>query len=192
MPTKDPEKKKAQRRRAREKQKQRRKEDPEYHARYLAEKARGYQREVMKKPPKTHCRRGHEFTPENLYVSLKGKRRCKACIKTKYVPHPKVAKTPEERQAASRASHLKKNGWTLEMFSTTMAEQGERCAICRLPMKRPCTDHVHIVPPQPRGVLCDGCNTAIGLLGEDPERCRAAAEYLEAWDQVTSPCPCGE
>lgn len=29
-----------------------------------------------------------------------------------------------------------------------------------------------------RGVLCAACNTAIGLLGEDPERIIAAAEYV--------------
>ena len=28
---------------------------------------------------KTHCKRGHEFTPENLYASISGKRICKAC-----------------------------------------------------------------------------------------------------------------
>jgi hypothetical protein len=27
---------------------------------------------------KTHCRRGHEFTPENTYID-RGSRRCKAC-----------------------------------------------------------------------------------------------------------------
>lgn len=30
---------------------------------------------------KTHCKRGHEFTTENLYKSSAGRRRCKACDK---------------------------------------------------------------------------------------------------------------
>ena len=30
-----------------------------------------------------------------------------------------------------------------------------------------------------RGVLCSRCNHAIGLLDEDPQRLRAAADYLE-------------
>lgn len=33
-----------------------------------------------------------------------------------------------------------------------------------------------------RGVLCSHCNKALGLFQDDPERMRAAAEYLESWD----------
>jgi len=29
---------------------------------------------------KTHCLRGHEFTPENTLVPLPGRRRCKTCV----------------------------------------------------------------------------------------------------------------
>jgi Recombination endonuclease VII len=132
--------------------------------------------------PKTHCRAGHEMTPENTYVEPKiGKRKCKLCKKLSnkrafikhYVPHPKAKKPPE---ALARG-----DGWTIGMFEVTLAEQGNRCAICRLPFDRPCADHKHSDPPEPRGILCNGCNTAIGLLKENPEVCRAAAEYLEAW-----------
>lgn len=30
---------------------------------------------------KSHCRNGHEYTPENTYVSPKGQRYCRACRK---------------------------------------------------------------------------------------------------------------
>jgi hypothetical protein len=30
---------------------------------------------------KTHCKRGHEFTPENTYVLKRGGRSCKTCLK---------------------------------------------------------------------------------------------------------------
>lgn len=30
---------------------------------------------------KTHCKRGHEFTPENTYITGRGNRHCKACTK---------------------------------------------------------------------------------------------------------------
>jgi hypothetical protein len=34
------------------------------------------------KNPKTHCLRGHEFTPENTYIlPANGERRCRACMK---------------------------------------------------------------------------------------------------------------
>lgn len=132
--------------------------------------------------PRTHCRSGHEMTLENTYtVPGTGKIKCKACkdisnkraFEKSYVHHPKILLNPEQR--------MRRNGWTVGMFNTTLAEQMNRCAICRLPMERSCGDHKHTEPPEPRGILCDGCNTAIGLLKENPETCRAAAEYLESW-----------
>jgi len=44
---------------------------------------RGIGREVMKvkAAARTHCRRGHEFTPENTMIKPDGRRRCKQCAK---------------------------------------------------------------------------------------------------------------
>lgn len=30
-------------------------------------------------PPKTHCKRGHEFTEDNTYVDKRGSRTCRTC-----------------------------------------------------------------------------------------------------------------
>jgi len=30
---------------------------------------------------KTHCKRGHEFTPENTRMTSKGSRQCRACVR---------------------------------------------------------------------------------------------------------------
>jgi hypothetical protein len=38
---------------------------------------RGWERGSRK--PRTHCRRGHEFTPENTRVKLDGRKRCREC-----------------------------------------------------------------------------------------------------------------
>ena len=121
------------------------------------------------------------MTPENTYTvpSEPTRVKCKACKDitnkrsyAKRVPHPKPLLLGLRKRP---------NGWTVGMLEQTLVEQGNRCAICRLPFDRPCADHKHSTPPEPRGVLCNGCNTAIGLLKESPETCRAAAEYLEDW-----------
>jgi Recombination endonuclease VII len=53
------------------------------------------------------------------------------------------------------------------------------CAVCKLPSRRTlCVDHCHATR-QVRGLLCDKCNTALGLLGDDSKRMRAAAAYVD-------------
>jgi hypothetical protein len=33
---------------------------------------------------KTHCKRGHEFTPENTYIAPSGSRSCRTCMRAHY------------------------------------------------------------------------------------------------------------
>ena len=175
MPYSDPEKRREARRKWR----------AENRDKVLAQKKRGRARKwsTPRGTPRTHCRAGHAMTPENTYVKPghPNTRVCLACkditnkraFEKRYIPRPKPLLPPDLKK--------RPNGWTVGMFETTLAEQGNRCAICRLPFDRACADHKHVTPPEPRGILCNGCNTAIGLLKESPETCRAAAEYLEAW-----------
>ncbi len=51
------------------------------------------------------------------------------------------------------------------------------CAICRVDVDL-VGDHCHTTGA-PRGILCRNCNLAIGNMADDPERLRAAANYLE-------------
>ena len=58
-------------------------------------------------------------------------------------------------------------------------EQNGVCAVCKLPSRRAlCVDHCHATR-QVRGLLCDKCNTALGLFGDDSKRMRAAAAYVD-------------
>lgn len=62
-----------------------------------------------------------------------------------------------------------------------LKEQGGGCAICERPLEFPGRDlhidHCHATGSV-RGVLCRGCNIAIGCFEDDPVRIRAAICYL--------------
>lgn len=61
--------------------------------------------------------------------------------------------------------------------------QNGRCGICRRRMyskrhKRLAVDHCH-ASGRIRGLLCHNCNTALGLLRDDPEVIMRAAEWIK-------------
>lgn len=59
-----------------------------------------------------------------------------------------------------------------------LAAQDGVCAICKqTPEGQWNIDHCHDTGAV-RGLLCSPCNIGIGQLGDDPERVRAALEYL--------------
>jgi recombination endonuclease VII len=85
--------------------------------------------------------------------------------------------------AALRARHgaarLDRNyGLSRNEHRRLLDEQNGVCAVCKLPSRRAlCVDHCHATR-QVRGLLCDKCNTALGLLGDDVRRMLAAVVYL--------------
>lgn len=74
----------------------------------------------------------------------------------------------------------------MAQFNAMFEAQGGKCKICRLPeiqddpKTKLCVDHNHDTE-QLRGLLCYGCNAAIGLLRESPENLRRAIVYLELY-----------
>lgn len=86
--------------------------------------------------------------------------------------------------------NLKFYGLTPEKYREMLEEQGGVCKICGQP---PCqgrtllsVDHDHSCCPKGgscgecvRGLLCEECNKAIGIMRDSPERLRKAADYLE-------------
>lgn len=50
-----------------------------------------------------------------------------------------------------------------------LTQQGGRCAICSLPVKRDCLDHDHDTGAV-RGVACSGCNALLGKLENNHKR----------------------
>jgi Recombination endonuclease VII len=82
-----------------------------------------------------------------------------------------------ERRALARIKRL--YGLSAEQYRRLLAAQKGVCAICRrAPRRRAlCVDHCPVTK-QVRRLLCDHCNTGLGLFGDDPARLRAAAAYL--------------
>ena len=97
----------------------------------------------------------------------------------------------EKRNAANRAwaranpekriaSELRrKYGISSKTYDALLRAQGGGCAICgaRPNRKRLAVDHDHTTGKL-RGLLCEGCNQALGLMADDPMRLQAAAAYL--------------
>lgn len=146
---------------------------------------------------KTHCIRGHEFTPENTYTQGHGGRGCKAC-KTEYdkkynAEHIEEANArtskwskdnPDRSRYIRRRSSYRKLGWTPEGFDAALQKQGNNCAICGKELmggRETHADHEHCDPPKPRGVLCRSCNFGLGSFHDNSDILRAAVSYLEKY-----------
>lgn len=88
------------------------------------------------------------------------------------------------RTYANRATDLdryyvRKYDLSLEDYGLLFVKQRGACAICRItPESKPLVvDHDHATGAV-RGLLCSTCNSAIGLLKDDPEVIVQAALYL--------------
>jgi hypothetical protein len=100
-----------------------------------------------------------------------------------------IEKHKEQRRSMMRAWWAKNPGLKSEyarksayglapgQYAAMVSAQNGLCAICRLsgPLV---VDHDHVTG-KIRGLLCQCCNRAIGLIKESPDRLRAAAQYLE-------------
>jgi Recombination endonuclease VII len=73
---------------------------------------------------------------------------------------------------------------TPEQITEMKAAQGGLCVICQL---KPCTavDHCHSTGIV-RGMLCNQCNTVLGMMGDDTERLMRAVAYLENSRKIES------
>lgn len=105
-----------------------------------------------------------------MQVSDKKKYKCITC-KTPESVSNRTSRCPPCRRAATHREKL---------YGELRAIQGPFCALCgnpEPPGRKLCVDHCHqtgII----RKLLCDRCNTALGLLDDSPERADDAAKYL--------------
>lgn len=93
-------------------------------------------------------------------------------------------KNKEIRKIVSRRHTLKKKyGLTLEQYNEMLEDQNWGCAVCGDGPERTVqgtlpVDHCHKTG-KIRGLLCDRCNRALGLLRDSAVNVRALLRYLE-------------
>ena len=120
---------------------------------------------------KTHCPQGHLYDDKNTYKYM-GSRYCKKCSRNNQKKH------------YVEKGRYKKYGITRQDYQTLVDNQSGRCAICSKVLtsgRDEHIDHDHLTG-NVRGVLCGGCNLALGKFRDSPEVLIAAAKYLmDSW-----------
>jgi hypothetical protein len=104
------------------------------------------------------------------------------------------AENPEKRIALWRSwsysARLKqKYGLSVAQFESLLQEQNHCCKICKNPFTNPKNrhvDHCHEAN-YVRGILCNKCNLAIGLLQNSPIVALEAAHYLAQPSEMSMP-----
>lgn len=120
---------------------------------------------------------------------------CKVCMKARHAVYyqknkDKVTRRDlayyqshkrECKRSARKSSLRRRFGITEGDYIRIFTRQLGRCAICGQPEPKGqwlSVDHNHVTG-QVRGLLCDACNTAMGLLKEDSQRLISMLRYLE-------------
>lgn len=141
------------------------------------------------------CLTCKEVKPETEFYYHKGRNpgrnnrvgNCKECEKIRHKTsyHKHKHKHKDRQNAASR---LRKTGFTPELFNQRLKEQNGICAICGATepggQGNWQADHCHTTKTT-RGLLCWHCNVALGLMKDNPERLRKAAEYIEKYTALS-------
>lgn len=101
--------------------------------------------------------------------------------------HAERVKRSEEKNPSGRHnSHLLRTyGISIEEYNAILERQGGGCAICEAKPEdgrnRFAVDHCHATG-KVRGVLCHGCNGALGKFGDSIAGLMKAIEYLKGAD----------
>ena len=132
---------------------------------------------ILGAPTKEHCTRGHLLS-ETRKRYLNGDSYCSLCKKIRTAQER--AKFPERAKIYGRRHNIRRYGIEPATYDQLLNEQEGKCKICsRFPSNRSLhIDHDHKTG-EVRGLLCHGCNTALGLLGEDVTIVEKVLAYLK-------------
>lgn len=126
--------------------------------------------------------------PKSHSVIIGDKKRCNACGEflaiSQFKSHRRTRDGLNTRceNCEADVAMRRRFGFGLEYYNTLLAEQDNKCAICRglfLQKTRLCVDHCHTTNSL-RGLLCHTCNRIIGLLQDNIKIVENATEYLRA------------
>lgn len=104
--------------------------------------------------------------------------------------HPESSLNNGRKWRADNPYHrVRLHGITVEQYQRMVKDRDGRCDICgQVPEQRLRVDHDHTCCPGKyscgkcvRGLLCSGCNTALGGFRDNPDLLNAALRYLRVW-----------
>ena len=112
---------------------------------------------------------------------------CKKCDGASKLEYYYSKRSGNEHRLCSYRYTLKSRyGISEDIFTEMYRNQEGKCCICNKGLGnmflnidglRPVVDHCHATG-KVRGLLCNTCNSGIGMLGDDPELVMRALEYL--------------
>ena len=127
---------------------------------------------------KSICTRGHDMD-ETRKFHPNGDSYCAVCktIRTKIARKNNPEKTKQYYKTANRRRNYNLEP---EEYELLLEKSKNLCMICSSPPSKKSLhiDHDHKTG-KVRGLLCHGCNTALGLLKEDLSIMKKLIEYIE-------------
>ena len=93
----------------------------------------------------------------------------------------------EKKKRWQKLGRARKYGWTYARFQTQLSRQDHRCYGCHCAIDEETAriDHCHETE-RVRGLLCNACNTGLGLLRDNPMTLRRLWAYLDY--KIEQPC----
>lgn len=120
------------------------------------------------------------------------KSRCKSCMQELRqqwaVDNQEHLNEWRRKNWVTAGRRLKRRGATQKLYDQLYEIQQGRCALCREPEEKfawLCIDHDHDTG-RIRGLLCPNCNRGIGLLRDNADLLRKAAEYIDTAKVLTA------
>jgi Recombination endonuclease VII len=125
---------------------------------------------------KARAKRWRENNPDKARTSARksnAKRYTKAARRERYLTS---LATEQKVKAVQKRHRLKTYGMTQTEYALLLRKQGGVCGICKNKRKLH-VDHCHATG-KVRGLLCAGCNTALGRFGDNNKGVWNALSYL--------------